>query len=151
MRNGGVSPRIFNGGTLPKNVVSFMLLALYPFSFTATLSSVLFVSWVGPEKMSAPAGSWGRIPGRLSREYITIQLVRFQFLAVFSLLLRCPLKFVWTASGYATDHSGRVGSTLDCILEVPGSNVISESSKSDCLFSCFSVFSQKNSENKASE
>jgi hypothetical protein len=139
MGNDGVSPRVLNCGTIPKSVVSFMFLPLHLRSFPSTPPSC-YLKWACPGKMSAPAGTWGRIPGRLPREFINIQTELSQIPGSFSLLLLCPLKFVWIGSGYATEYGGRMGSTLDCILEVPGSNVIPETSKLDSRFSYFSIF-----------
>jgi hypothetical protein len=80
----------------------------------------------------------------LSREFINIQTEIFQIPDSSFVIVAVPVEIRLGWLRYATEYEGRVGSTLDCILELPGSNVIPETSKLDSRFSCFSVLEPGN-------
>ena len=98
------------------------------------------VRWVCPGKMSVPAGNWDQIPSHLSREFINIQTELYQNPDSSFVIVAVPVEIRLDWLRYSTEYGCRMGSTLDCILEVPGSNAIPENSKLDSRFSCFSVF-----------
>jgi hypothetical protein len=108
--------------------------------------------WVCPGKMSAPAGNWGRIPGSLSRDFITIQTVFFQIPGSSFVTFCCAR---WNSSGLAQDTLLNMAVEWAVLLIIFWRYRVQISSRNPAnLTADFRVFpysSQEGSENKASD